>query len=318
MLTLRSRMAAFVLAVLVVLPLAGFSLSGQPDCAKRDDATGVCLIEVPADPPPTDPPSQDQPGDEPGGGGGSTTPQKCEDFNGKVMPCTVTNPYWSTEGSAYWSNELDCYISPSSNDWPKSHPIWEGHTTGAVYDCFSPWIPRGHKIFPMWSQNPPAGPAAPPDPRVLAREALAKMNLRAPKIGIAPKDEAGSVGLVGLPVWMWVADPGARTWGPNTKSASAGGHTVTATGTVDKVVWTMGDGNKVTCTAKGTPFTPDRGLRSSPDCGHKYSTMGEYTVTATAYWTVAWSGMGQSGEIPLTLDRSTTIRIGEAQAVKTG
>jgi hypothetical protein len=46
--------------------------------------------------------------------------------------------------------------------------------------------------------------------------------------------------------------------------------------------------------------------------------MGEYTVTATAHWTVAWSGMGQSGEIPMTLDRSTTIRIGEAQAVKTG
>lgn len=308
MLTLRSRVGALALSVLVVLPLAGFSLTGEPECEKYDEASGECLVTVPA-PAPSDPPPGDTTDPAPGDGGGGGAAEPCVNFLDEVKPCT--------DGDSWWSNELNCYISETMYDFPKGHPIWEGNTTGAIYDCYDPDI-IGTRMGTFWSQNPPAGPAAPPDPRVLAQEALAKMNLRAPKIGIAPKDEAGSVGLVGLPVWMWVADAGARTWGPNTTSASAGGHTVTATGTVDKVVWTMGDGNKVTCTAKGTPFTPDLGVRKSPDCGHTYSTMGEYTVTATAHWTVAWSGMGQSGEIPMTLDRSTTIRIGEAQAVKTG
>lgn len=317
MLTLRSRFAGLVLAVLVVLPLAGFALGDPPaGCKKWDEATSTCLIEVEVPADPQDPPQDDESGSGQGGGDrGQSKPQKCIDFTGEVLPCTVQNPYWTTHGSAYWSREHECYISPATQDWPKSNPIWEGHTTGGLYDCFMPNIP-GIKIGTFWSENPPAGPDPLPDPETLARQAMAAMDLRAPRIGIAPEDTPGSVGLVGLPVWMWVDDPGQHTWGPITKKASAAGHTVTATGEVDKLVWDMGDGTKVTCTTQGTEFTVDKGLTESPDCGHKYTAMGDYTVTVTAYWTVEWAGLGQTGELSTDVQRSTTVRIGEAQAVK--
>lgn len=306
MLTTHARAAALVLAVLLAVPLTGFSRADPEPTCTRDETTGRCLVEAPPATTRTDPPQQVAAGGGPSGG--SSAPQPCVNFMGEVKPCT--------DGDSWWSNELNCYISESTHDYPRSHPLWEGNTTGAIYDCYNPDIVSGMRMGTFWSQDPPAGPAAAPNPETLARQALAAMNLRAPRIGIAPKDEPGSVGLVGLPVWMWVADPGDRTWGPTTASASAGGHTVTATATVGKVVWTMGDGTKVTCTTKGTAYTTSLGVRSSPDCGHQYSAMGEYTVTATAYWTVAWSGMGRTGEIALDLERSTTVQIGEAQAVK--
>ncbi|CAM4179946.1 hypothetical protein [Janibacter anophelis] len=40
-------------------------------------------------------------------------------------------------------------------------------------------------------------------------------------------------------------------------------------------------------------------------------------MTVTASWEVQWSGLGQSGTIPMELERTTTIRVGEAQAVAT-
>ena len=61
------------------------------------------------------------------------------------------------------------------------------------------------------------------------------MNLRPISIGIVPEDRPGSVGLVGMPVWLWAASPGpAQSWGPITRSASAGGVTVTATAKVQQ------------------------------------------------------------------------------------
>ncbi len=57
MLTLRSRVAALALAVLVVLPLAGFTLGDPPaGCQKWDEATSTCLIEVEVPADPQDPP----------------------------------------------------------------------------------------------------------------------------------------------------------------------------------------------------------------------------------------------------------------------
>jgi hypothetical protein len=107
----------------------------------------------------------------------------------------------------------------------------------------------------------------------------------------------GSVGIVGLPTWMWVADPGQHTWGPITRTASSAGYGVTATAKVQRVVWAMGDGNTVTCTKRGTPYADSFGKRASPDCGYTYTRQGTYTVRATSYWRVIWAGIGQSGTI---------------------
>ncbi|EAP98655.1 putative atp/gtp-binding protein [Janibacter sp. HTCC2649] len=156
---------------------------------------------------------------------------------------------------------------------------------------------------------------APPDPRDLAQQAVAVMNLRAVRIGIVPEPRPGMVGLVGMPVWMWAQQPDPTTWGPVTRTASAAGFSVTATAKVTKVVWAMGDGETVVCRTPGTPYQDRYGKKSSPDCGHTYVRQGKRQVRATSYWRVDWSGMGQSGSIPLSFSDSALVTIGEAQVL---
>lgn len=197
---------------------------------------------------------------------------------------------------------------------------WAGRpvgSEGAIYFCEPPpgVAGGGQLVSFFWSLTPPSGPAAPPDPRQLARAAIASMRLQAVAIGIVPESRPESAGLVGLPTWMWVADPSATTWGPVTRTASSGGYTVTATAKVDHVTWAMGDGTTVTCHGPGTPYADQFGTRPSPDCGHTYTRQGRYTVTATSNWTVTWSGIGQTGVIPLSFARSVSLVMGEAQAL---
>jgi hypothetical protein len=149
------------------------------------------------------------------------------------------------------------------------------------------------------------------------------MGLKAIIIGIVPEPKPGRIGLVGMPTWMWVAQPSANTWGPITRTASAGGVTVTATAKVSKVVWSMGDGSSVTCTSPGTPYQDSYGKRSSPECGHTYTrtSLGQpgdaYHVSATSYWVVTWAGGGQTGIIDLDFTANTQIKVGEMQVLVT-
>jgi hypothetical protein len=200
---------------------------------------------------------------------------------------------------------------------PPTDPLWEGHTDGAIYLC---GVPAGHGgmfvagfLIRYWSLTAPA--AAPPDPETLAQQAVASMQLQAIQVGIVPEARAGSVGLVGMPNWMWVSAPDASTFGPITRTASAGGWNVSATAKVASVSWDMGDGLVVTCAGPGTPYESSYGASSSPDCGHTYSRQGYYTVRATSHWVVAWSGIGQAGTIPLDLTQTADVTIGEAQVL---
>ena len=167
----------------------------------------------------------------------------------------------------------------------------------------------------FWLEQPPAQI----DPARLARDILARIQLQRVGIGITP--EPGRTGVLGLPTYLWVNNPGPRTLGPISDSATEGGITVTLTARVSKVVWNLGDGATITCAGAGTPYRDEFGARPSPTCGHTYrhpSTElpgGVYRVTATAVWDVAWTGAGQSGRIPFEVDSSTTISIGEVQAL---
>jgi hypothetical protein len=116
---------------------------------------------------------------------------------------------------------------------------------------------------------------------------------------------------------MWVQTPDARTWGPVTRSVSTGGFTVTATARVDRVVWSMGDGEQVVCRTPGTAYADRFADRSRPDCGYRYVEQGERQVEATSYWQVEWSGIGQSGVIGLELTAQTQIVVGELQVLVT-
>ena len=305
------------LLLVAVLGMTALSSAGSPALAtgpvtcppsqSPDPKTGVCVIVV---------------GTAPVGGGGGVSPvahvgpvsggvgpQTCVMANGDKVACS--------DGNSWWSNSLGCYISLASPQPPKSDPIWAGRTDGAIYQCYDPLVGKfgGNPLITLWSATPPAGPVAPPDPRVLARQAIALMRLRAINIGIVPEPRAGSVGIIGMPTWMWAQNPSLSTWGPVTKLASAGAFTVTATARVDRVVWAMGDGSTVACTGSGTAYQDSFGKESSPTCGYLYTRQGTYTVRATSYWTVQWAGVGQSGTIPMDFTQTTNITMGEAQVL---
>jgi hypothetical protein len=218
-----------------------------------------------------------------------------------------------------WSNAYNCYIQAEQPQPPANDPAWQGHQPGdgAVYACYQP---QTTFLVYLWLRTPPPGPG--PTPGEVAQLAIKQMDLRAIEIGIAPRPGPDSVGLVGMPVWMWARTPDPHSYGPITATASAGGTTVTATARIFRITWDMGDGATVVCRSAGTPYRPSYGREDSPDCGHTYTTSssgqpsGKYTVTATSDWVVTWAGAGQTGTIRLDgLVRSTQIAIGEAQVL---
>lgn len=226
------------------------------------------------------------------------------------VPCS------SDQGT--WSNEHSCYLRPMANQPPAGDPAWEGHdsTDGAVYECTSDLVPPFHRT--VWLPDPPTTPAIAPGE--VAQIAVEQMNLHAIRIGITPAP--GTIGLVGLPTWLWVDGADVTTFGPITRTASAGGVTVNATARVRQIVWDLGDGTTLACATPGTPYEPRFGTDPSPDCGHTYTTDsgdqpgGVFTVSATSTWVVEWEGAGQQGTITLDgLTSEVTVTIGEAQVL---
>ncbi|MEJ1110795.1 MULTISPECIES: hypothetical protein [unclassified Kribbella] len=151
----------------------------------------------------------------------------------------------------------------------------------------------------------------------------------APQLGLSPYVQSAThEGIVNVPIWMWVTDPGASTTGPLTERATLGGVTIEATGTVDRIEWSMGAGDVVTCKGAGTPFiranAEGKSLKeipASPTCGHTYRKTsrceknGQFQVTATAYWNVHWTGGGMQGNIPLNFSRSIPLQITDLRPV---
>lgn len=301
-------------ATIIVLLCVGLGIAAAPASADpivcpsgstADPSSGECLIIA------TDPGGGGSNGGGPGGGAGTPVAQRTCTYAlsepPKKMPCS------SDDG--WWSQSQQAYCEAASPQPPLSDPVWGGRSEGQVYECTRTGAALGlvAPVFSIWLAQPPAG--APPDPRVLAEQAVASMNLKAVSIGIVPEAARGRVGLVGMPVWMWDEDPGPSTWGPITKTASAGGYSVTAIAKATKVVWSMGDGEVVVCRTPGTPYEDSFGMQDSPYCGYTYTRQGVYRVWARSYWAVQWSGLGKSGTIPLTFANSVRISVGEAQVL---
>jgi hypothetical protein len=152
------------------------------------------------------------------------------------------------------------------------------------------------------------------------------MALAPARVGLAPPPAPGnpeSMALVGMPMYMWAAGPDESTWGPITRSASAGSVTVTATGAVSHSEWDMGDGTTVRCDDPGLAYEGYVGSVHGSACTHTYAqTSAEqpaqaYPVEVTTYWEVEWAGGGQDGVIEFTLTNSTSLRVGEVQVIRT-
>lgn len=249
-------------------------------------------------------------GDNPGGGdddgndGGTSTCTR----NGQTIPCQM-------EGVGSWNGE--CYVTPTQVEVQPPPPAGQTEDDGAWYYCIYP-SGGGTYVGTTWVANGTTFI----DPVVLAYRAVAAMDLDPITIGIVPESGPDRVGLVGLPVWMWVDNQTEDTFGPITRSASEGPVSVSVTASVSSVIWDMGDGTKVTCTGPGSPYADHYGKQESPTCGHRYARMsssqpdGAYQVTATSHWVVEWAGGGQSGTIELDLTTEPLpIRVGEAQVL---
>jgi hypothetical protein len=295
------------LAVGLLTGSVGTATGQAPECSYVDEY-GVCQITIGAPSPPGTQPVR--------GGGGSSGggERQCAEY-GVPVPC-------STQTFGTYSNDLQCYLRLRDPQPPPDSPLWEGnYPEGAVYSCSSAFsYPGTIGGGPVWLPGPPDGGLTPePAAQVVVR----RMDLRAADIGIVPEDEPGRIGAVGAPVYMWTT-AGPATFGPQMLTGSAGGVTITATAKVDRVVWSMGDGTTVTCRTPGTPYEDRFGFRDSPDCGHRYTRTSAgrpanaYPVSATSFWVVDWTGpAGSSGLITLDLASSTSIVVGELQALVT-
>ncbi|WP_340537656.1 hypothetical protein [Nocardioides sp. GXZ039] len=317
-------MRRLLIAVIVITVLGGglvvFSaVPAQADtvCGQVDPTSGKCLIwiEVPATP--------GNPGDDPDDGPKDTGSGKSCWWDGR--PQNIHNPppgpVPCNSEYGYWSNTWNCYIQLLHPQPPAGDPSRQGHEPGdgAVYQCYQHYPDL---LIWIWSADPPPDSGNGPTPREVAQIAIEQMDLRAIDIGITPRPGDGSVGIVGMPVWMWAANPDSHTVGPITASASAGGLTITATARLHKITWDMGDGTKVICTKPGKPYKAAYGDMKSPDCGHVYTTSSSskpdhrFAVTATSDWVIDWEGAGQTGTIRLNgLVREAQIAIGEAQVL---
>ncbi|GGM12422.1 hypothetical protein GCM10010102_05130 [Promicromonospora citrea] len=255
------------------------------------------------------------------GGGDNQGPRTCR-LEGREIPCTSEFGVWD----GY------CYVRVVTDDPNVHQDVWGEHTDGVIVECSPIDCVGGPDPCPDahldWAPSGPA--AAGPSAEELARRAVASMGLTMGEIGSTPPASASniaSVGTIGLPVWLWIADRAENTVGPITRSASDGGLSVTATGTLNRVEWTLtsSDGaivGSISCegaNAAGTPFDGRNTAEPSPTCGFGADlnrTPGVLTLTGTAYWVVEWQGGGQSGQIEVPpQSNSTQIRIGELQAL---
>lgn len=198
-------------------------------------------------------------------------------------------------------------------------PGWGGLTApcpaAGLAVCSAPQAPAA-PAAPA-APGAPAAPAAPPPPSPgqLAQQAYSQIRLAKPTIGTAPCRDAGCMGAVGVPVWLWT-----QPWTPQTATAAAGGISVTVTASISNMVWNMGDGTTITCTSPGTAFNESMGFRDSPDCGYRYQHTsraepgGKYPISATANWDVRWTGAFTAAT---TVAAASTVQvvIGEYQAL---
>ena len=288
-------------------------------CRRSTRRPGKCLIwiEVPGTPGTPGEPGDDGPKDT-GTGAACYWDGTDQGHHASLRPgrCPAHRPH------GYWSNGYHCYIRPFDPQPPAGDPSWQGHEPGdgAVYNCYQPQtgllITSGRR-----TRRPDSGTG--PTPREVAQIAIDQMKLSAINIGIAPEPGPDSIGLVGMPVWMWAKDPNDHTVRPDHRERLGRRHhdhgdregPARSPGT-----WATAPRSSATRRARRTSrrtggrtpptaATPTRSrARTRPDDA--------YTVTATSSWVITWSGAGQTGTIRLDgLNRSTQIRIGEAQVL---
>ena len=182
-----------------------------------------------------------------------------------------------------------------------------------------PAAPTAAPGKPAATAGKPAA-AAPPAPTYTPEQAayiaLAKLTIPSvtPGIGPSPDLNQWKMAVVGYPYWL--SATGATQAGPVTDQA--GPLTVSLSAELSRMRFSMGDGGMVNCEGAGTPWS--RAVQpgqASPSCGYRYQKAslpkGDYTVTATAFWTVTYQVHDTTGTIPDTTGTIALVRQGSAQ-----
>jgi hypothetical protein len=210
---------------------------------------------------------------------------------------------------------------------------WEGHdpSTGHIElnKCAGGnlSVPGGTIIFTQFVPN--GAPAPPPDPRVLAQQAIGQLTVPKPTVGVGPDRSKMAVSLW---TWLWVDSPP-----PVSVTVAAGGVSVTATATLTSTTWSLGepaatDGPyepgppvTVTCTGGGTPTPANYDWKAEPPCGHMFAWRslrertggtGTWPITATTNWTVTWaSNTGLTGADTLSATTADQFDVQEYRIV---
>ena len=249
---------------------------------------------------------------------GQVRPRRCAATNPlgeKVVDCSTSN--------GWWSDELNCRVQLADPQPPKTDPVWEENQGGAIYKCTlvpGSRVTTERQVFPstlIWSDKVPEGPQAPVDPEQVARNLLARLGIAKPTIGTAPT--SASMGVVGLPVWVWVEDPTTKKVGPLSDSDSERGVRVALSAKLTSITYDFGakgTRDTIICTAPGVPF--ERQYADAPPpraCTYRYLKPGNYRITAIANWEVTWSGGARTGTIRTTMTDTAVVTIGENQVV---
>lgn len=256
---------------------------------------------------------RDEPAEPQDGKPAATSQVKTCNFDGAPQKCT-------DDELGNWSNTHQCYLKPMVPPPPYDDPIWTGKTNGAVWACLrEQGYDEGRHLVTRFIWIPGEPDTVIVDPLTLVYRAIAEMKLGKPQIQTTPGP--GQIGLVNMPVWLWLTKS-ENTWGPITRSASVPGLTVNVKAQVKAVNWSLGDGKTLRCETAGTPYTKSSGIKDSPDCGHRYTKTSRtqpncnYPITATTHWDITWeSTLGDDGQIPMTQSANTQLRIGEAVPV---
>lgn len=323
----RRVWAAILAAIPMVVGLLAVPLAANADtiCTVNGNGQQVCTVQAGGG---------GSGGSQAGGGGDSPAgftpgPTSCS-YQGQTVPCQTADGWWSQSSGC-----MNGYVSLAKNQAPA--PSGSSANVGAWYQCTpycAPTPPGGVQApcfgASFWSDSPPPG-INQYTPAQAAGLVVKLLKLSPIRIGMAPADKVHTddpVGTapyrrtwVGIPVWLWVGNPDASTWGPQSVTATYGGVTVTATATAGAVTWSSGDGQSTTC-GTGTSFDEaywaNKPAVDSPTCGWRYQHIGNYTVTASTVWTVKWVGGGQNGQIAMpTTTSSTPVRVGQLESVNT-
>lgn len=201
---------------------------------------------------------------------------------------------------------------------PEGQTASSGGWYVSVCSGFHLGMPGGGVFYPpIWIAGRPNQPL-PPSPQEVALRAENDLALPAAAIVLSPAGQQ----LVNLPTWLAVS---SASWGARSATVSVPGVSVTATARPVSVVWSTGDGARLTCRGPGTVYRADDDpSAASPTCGHTYLASsatapgGVYVVSATVSWSVSWAGAGQAGTFPgLTTTATVRVPVAESQALIT-